>query len=113
MTMEQLEYFMVMLLIPKAMELSHFKKEAQMVIVNLVFYQHSLTLLSRHYFQQWTSTVAAAIALWQIKNHSLLDVWYIMWNVMNIINFCRGNFFLIMCNVLCNCRRCNSNQICE
>ncbi len=37
MTMEQLEYFMVMLFLPKAMELSHYKKEAQMVIVNLVF----------------------------------------------------------------------------
>ncbi len=66
MTIEQLEYFMVMLLIPKAMELSHYKEEAQMVIVILVFYRHSPTLLSRHYFQRRTFTVAAAIALWQI-----------------------------------------------
>jgi hypothetical protein len=57
---------MVMLLIPKAMESSHYKEEAQMVIVILVFYQHSPTLLSRHYFQQRTLTVAAAIELWQI-----------------------------------------------
>jgi hypothetical protein len=36
-TMEQLEYFMVMLLIPKTMELNHYKEDAQMVIVILVF----------------------------------------------------------------------------
>ncbi len=72
--MIQLGYSIEMSLIPNNMELIHCEEEAQAVIVILVFCRHILTLTSKTYSQQRTSTAAVATAWLQIYNHFQLGI---------------------------------------